>query len=397
MLLKTLPAGETDPKTGLAWRNMHVTHFPEMGLFETELELGTEKEGHGDGVIRVTYHPSTDVVDGQGQAGEKTLEVPLTPDTTGLREMRVLMHGSPTTGYNMGEVYNGWFSECFGYPVVLAYLGEEGDGRGREILGSFTPAKHFAHRSGINGMGWGLGAVGVGFMGVIFALATPLSMATAGFITALIMAAGLTYTALRRATDARITFADVAPYMIVSKTSVANVSDRLPANEEMDARKFRPNVIVEGAKTAYEEDYWADLVIGEAPVRLLLTANCVRCRSLNVDYSTGKMGTGEAGSVLKKLQVDQRVDSGAKHSPVFGRYAFLGGSGAQFTTISVGDEVVVARRMERRSVFGTFLISLTPWIRSTQLTGDRLAGPGVVAAGGRAEFLAGSICSCASG
>jgi glycine hydroxymethyltransferase len=65
------------------------------------------------------------------------------------------------------------------------------------------------------------------------------------------------------------------------------------------------------------------------------------------------MGEGESGKVLKKLMADRRVDSGAKYSPVFGRYGFLD-AGSDSRTVRVGDEVVVARRMQERSVYGEF-------------------------------------------
>ena len=59
---------------------------------------------------------------------------------------------------------------------------------------------------------------------------------------------------------------------------------------------------------------------------------------------------GESGKVLKKLQSDRRVDSGAKYSPVFGRYSFLHGN-HEGDVISVGDEAVVTRRNDKRTVF----------------------------------------------
>jgi hypothetical protein len=63
------------------------------------------------------------------------------------------------------------------------------------------------------------------------------------------------------------------------------------------------------------------------------------------------MGTGESGSVLKKLMTDRRVDPGAKYSPVFGRYSFLGRESVG-ESIKVGDEVKVLRRAEEHTVTG---------------------------------------------
>ncbi|KAL2787448.1 serine hydroxymethyltransferase-domain-containing protein [Aspergillus keveii] len=374
MLLKVVPAEGAEGGTTL--KNMHVPHFPEMALFQTELFLpgSGSRSDESQGRVRVTFKggengeksPSTPTPNGRvtrsqsgnvhgGKAepglGGRTIDIPLTPDTRGLEELAVMMHKSPTKGYNMGARYNAWFSERFGYDVVLAYLSEE---NWRGVLGTFSPAKHFAHKAYLGSSPWATLVSGALIMG--------------GFL-------GWFYVKGEQAKRERITFADTAPYMVVSETSVANVSERLEGGEEMDVRKFRANVVVEGAETAFEEDFWAELVVGESDgkesgVRLLLTANCVRCRSLDVDYATGKMGEGESGKVLKKLMADRRVDSGAKYSPVFGRYGFLD-AGSDSRTVRVGDEVVVARRMQERSVYDT---TKGPPLRILSLDGGGVRG-----------------------
>ncbi|PYI15541.1 hypothetical protein BO99DRAFT_425480 [Aspergillus violaceofuscus CBS 115571] len=260
---------------------MHVPHFPEMSLFQAEIVFPSEA-GTEPGQIIVTFRPAASETpsDDNDAKPNRILHIPLCPDTRQLEELAIMMHQSPTKGYNMGAQYNDWFSEWFGYPVVLAYLGPHS----RRVLGSFGPSKSAAHA------GW-LGSLG-------------------------------------GEEEERITFADTAPYLLVSATSVDNVSERLEGGLDMDVTKFRPNIVVAGAKEAFEEDFWAEVVIGsgkEGKARLLLTANCVRCQSLNVDYATGAMAQGEMGNVLKKLMKDRRVDKGAKFSPVFGRYVFLDG------------------------------------------------------------------------
>ena len=116
----------------------------------------------------------------------------------------------------------------------------------------------------------------------------------------------------------------------------------------MDIEKFRPNIIVSGAAQAWEEDYWAELTLGQT--KLLLRQNCARCQSINIDFATGEPGTGESGKMLKKMQSNRRVDAGAKYKPIFGRYAFLD-SKSQVETISVGDEVFVTQRNVERTRF----------------------------------------------
>jgi glycine hydroxymethyltransferase len=145
-----------------------------------------------------------------------------------------------------------------------------------------------------------------------------------------------------------ITFADCAPLLVVTEESVADVSSRLEG-ETMDVTKFRPNVVLRHATKAYEEDYWAELDVGSA--KLYMTQNCIRCQSLNVDFSTGKMADGESGKVLKKLMKDRRIDAGAKYSPVFGRYGFLGNDSGSHI-LKIGDTARVLKRNEERTTFG---------------------------------------------
>lgn len=195
-----------------------------------------------------------------------------------------------------------------------------------------------------------------------------------------------------------ITFADLAPYLVVTEESLQDVSARLAEGVEMDVTKFRPNIVLSGSAEPWEEDFWGGLKIiakdkhdgkvcddddgnidedededenvqrNDRIIELALTSNCARCQSINVDYETGKYGTGEAGSVLKKLMRDRRVDKGMKYNPVFGRYAFLvpsttyeqpPGRVAKRRKISVGDKVFVSKRNESRTVIGkTRLLSL---------------------------------------
>lgn len=370
MLLKVIH-GEDGTET---LKNMHVPHFPEMALFTANIIYSTEP-GFTDSKIIVTHHqprsqsPTTEANTNADAASTTetnnenahTLSIPLTPDVRGLAELGIVMHSSPTKGYNMGKEYNEWFSECFGYRVVLAYLGPNW----RPVLGSFPPSRSAAHREersvSLRGAMGLLGSV-LGLMvlvGVVnFLLSRRLWMILwATGATLLLSAFGTRGFGLvdnwNRDGDEKITFADAAPYLIASQTSVDNVSGRLAGDESMDVTKFRPNIVVSGAETAFEEDFWAELRVGEEGARLLLTQNCVRCKSVNVDYATGKIGTGQSGSgsVLKKLMIDRRVDRGAKYSPVFGRYGFLD-RGSERAMIQVGDRVMVSKRLEEHTVFG---------------------------------------------
>lgn len=370
MLLKVI----TKPDGTEELRHMSVSKFPEMALFRTDLVFLDGDEDAANGRIVVTYTPPSDAVH---MAGGKRIEVPLQPDVEelNLREVQVTLHGSPTRAYDMGSKYNDSFSGCFGYRVVLVYLGSHS----RRVLGSFAPLKRRTSNNWA-GLGMDLGlrsprvliegtavvmvlwlvlvyGYGYGSISIYF-------LVSAAMLRAFLLFQTFTPTSSRAGKkereEAYITFADCAPYLITSMTSLDNVSARLQ-DKTMDMTKFRPNIVISGAEAAFEEDFWTELTIpnkqNKVENRLLLTANCVRCTSINVDYTTGKMGKGEEGSVLKKLMKDRRVDTGARFSPVFGRYAFLptatgneeAGDGME---VRVGDEVVVSGRAEARSVYG---------------------------------------------
>jgi hypothetical protein len=87
---------------------------------------------------------------------------------------------------------------------------------------------------------------------------------------------------------------------------------------------------------------------------IVMAHNCVRCKSINVDYETGKPGVGASGEILKRLQKDRRIDIGAKWSPVFGRYGFWG-VGCEDEVVRVGDRVNVKKMNEGYTVWSKFV------------------------------------------
>lgn len=255
------------------------------------------------------------------------MEIDLEPEVAHLEEMDVRLHESPTKGYKMPETVNAWFSECLGYDVILVYLGPNH----RPVLGNLSPSA--AQNGGAANTSW-------------------LSTIT-GSVPSLISS--------KDSKEEGISFADVAAYLVVTEESLRDVDSRLQDGTKMDVTKFRPNIVLSGAGEAYEEDYWGCITINPNSTKgnsnvteIVLTHNCGRCVSINVDYSTGKPGTGEA-NVLKKLMKDRRVDKGNKYSPIFGRYGFLKGSAAG-QVISVGDEVTVSKTNKERTTFRRSLV-----------------------------------------
>ncbi|KAK2865276.1 hypothetical protein FQN49_003735 [Arthroderma sp. PD_2] len=300
MLLKVKPDGQL--------LNMHIDKFQQMALFLTDIDFPSA-QGESDGWITVTYKNAASHPD-KGVGNQ--LRIPLQPDTSNLKKFEVMMHRSPTTAYDMGVEYNSWFSAWLGFRIVFAYIGENR----RFPLGNMA-----------------LGDTSAGWLSTI-TKNIPYADGLMG----------------QDNSSKVLTFADMAPYLIVSQTSVDEVSARLPAGETMDVTKFRPNIVLSGASEAFVEDFWGELMIGER-VTVQLRNNCVRCVSINVDFDTGAPHTGEAGAVLKKLMKDRRVDKGTKYSPVFGRYGFLHQEkGDDDAVVRVGDAVKVSKINAERTI-----------------------------------------------
>jgi len=290
MLLKVTPEG---PKP------MAVSREPEMTQFFQEIT----DYNSPDSQLKITFRAFGNA------SAEKSLTIPLTPDTSKLSPFEIDLHGSPTPAFKMPQAHNDWFTTCFGYEVQLLYIGPNTRAVLFQDMQPLEPDPLTR------------------FLRDTLPFTRPWVSRRMG---------------LQQSSPWRISFADCAPYLIVSQTSLEDVSSRLPEGEEMDVTKFRPNIVVKGAFEAYQEDYWGRLTINNR-TEIVMAHNCVRCKSINIDYETGKQGVGASGEVLKRLQKDRRIDIGAKWSPVFGRYSFWG--------VGCGDEVVrVGDRVNVRKV-----------------------------------------------
>ncbi|KAK3339985.1 hypothetical protein B0T25DRAFT_366721 [Lasiosphaeria hispida] len=299
-------------------KKMQLSSYPQCALFSQHITRDGEQPPAAAIVVR-HHKPPASPGDDDDQA-ETTIRVPLEPDISALDRIDVDLHGSPTRAYRLGDVYDAWFSARFGFPTVLVHIGDAK----RAVLGkSLLPPA--AQQEPQQQKGW--------------------ASSLASYITGSKAQSPLAW----------ITFTDVAPLLVTSETSLREVSTRLPEGQPVDMYKFRPNIVVDGeGEDEWAEDFWAELRVAsqdqQTKMMLLLTGNCARCTSLNVDYETGKQAEGELGTVLKKLMKDRRVDPGVKWSPVFGRYAFPE-TGDGLVTVAVGDEVEVTRRNAERTVW----------------------------------------------
>lgn len=291
------------------YTNVHVAHYPQSVLFFPSLDVAA-------GLLTITYKP------GQDSPGEeKSIDIPLTPYVGDLESVDVTMHKSPTKAYKMGKSCNDWFSTCYGIDVILVHLGEH-----LRPVRMSSPQSQSTPNGNSNGSSW---------------LSNITNTATSFLPSALV--------GNNPSQDAEITFADCAPYLIASQTSVEDIHPRLKGSK-MDISKFRPNIIVSGAEKPWDEDFWGEITIA-GNTKIDCVHNCGRCKSINISYETGAPGTDAQGDALKSLQKDRRVDPGMKYSPIFGRYSFLQ-EASEGNVVRVGDVVEVSKRNSERTVFG---------------------------------------------
>lgn len=321
MLLKTSKQDDS-----VTYDNLHIGRTSELCLFTTEMTFPQDAP-NSFGSIKVTFTRPSD-------SPNKSITIPLEPDTTSLSTVHINMHQSGTSAYAMPAEYCYFFTSCLGFDVVLAYLGEHR----RPVLGNLAPNATIRNRQRRDEAANEKSS------------ASWFSTIRSSLPTVLGVSAG---PGKEDEADYSITFADCSPYLIVSAASLVNISSRLPNGQKMDVTKFRPNIVVNGAAEAFEEDYWRELAITTAshdsPIMVKLTSNCVRCKSINVDYATGDFNSGPA--VLKEMQKDRRIDTGHKYAPVFGRYGFLTSKSVEGMYLSVGDEVEVVERNDAHTVF----------------------------------------------
>ncbi|KAL6247780.1 hypothetical protein RBB50_005128 [Rhinocladiella similis] len=304
---------QRDPETKVVkFETIFIGYTLRLALFATFLE---RQEGRENVVVTWTHegNPSTEL---SWIGSENQIRFPLRPELNDLQAITVNMHGSPTQAYDMGDGLAAFFSRHLQCDVRLVYIGQHS----RAVLGSIAPHSKAALSKA--------------------SLATRI-LAKVPFVG--------------RPVE-RIVFNDIAQYLVVTKESNDQITSRLAEGQEMDVTKFRPNVVVSGSPDAFVEDFWAELTF-QGGLKMALTANCYRCQSITVDYTTGKACTDDRGQVWKKLNKDRRVDKGAKYSPVFGRYGFCS-DGDRGREIAIGTKVFVTRKNSTRTIFGMSFFSL---------------------------------------
>ena len=119
-------------------------------------------------------------------------------------------------------------------------------------------------------------------------------------------------------------FVDVAPILVTSVESLADLNGRLEQSVPME--RFRPNIVIEGLGV-FEEDNVTNLNInGMSFVR---ATHCERCAVTCTDHLTGE----RAPEPLATLKSYRHREGGYAGGVMFGAYMGIEGSG----TISIGD------------------------------------------------------------
>ncbi len=120
-----------------------------------------------------------------------------------------------------------------------------------------------------------------------------------------------------------VSFADGFPLLVTTTASIAAAGTS--ASRPTDARRYRPNLVVEH-DVPFAEDAWTELTCGA--VTLSLVKPCARCTVLDVDPDTGKKDGAVLAGLAKTRSVANKVLLGMNAIP------------RSLGRLSLGDEVV---------------------------------------------------------
>ncbi|GAB5546657.1 MAG: MOSC domain-containing protein [Sandaracinaceae bacterium] len=121
-----------------------------------------------------------------------------------------------------------------------------------------------------------------------------------------------------------VSFADGFPFLVVGDGSLGAMSAEL--GEEADVRRFRPNLVIDGAP-AFAEDEWPRFRIG--PITFHGSKACGRCSIVDVDPDRGLAAKGHLSTLARFRKRGGEV--------YFGQNCVHDGTG----TLRVGDAVEV--------------------------------------------------------
>jgi uncharacterized protein len=130
-----------------------------------------------------------------------------------------------------------------------------------------------------------------------------------------------------------LSLADAAPLLITAVPSLSLLDTWIAQGgdtaEPLAMDRFRPNLVVDGDMSAFAEDDWRDVRVGD--VRFRFAEHCDRCVVTTVDPRTGRSGKEPIRTLARHRRWDGHVWFGIRVVPVT--------SG----TIAVGDPVRILR------------------------------------------------------
>jgi len=138
-------------------------------------------------------------------------------------------------------------------------------------------------------------------------------------------------------------FADAFPYLMLSRPSLLELNTLLEkegVDMEVEEKRFRPNIFIDGPFPAFAEDKWAWVKIGDVVFRH--SQLCDRCDFTQVDPALGDKHSG--GEPLKTLR-KYRCTQDAEEKKVFGSSPFFGVniSVEEAGEVKVGDKVFIGK------------------------------------------------------
>ena len=135
--------------------------------------------------------------------------------------------------------------------------------------------------------------------------------------------------------DAGLSF-DEYPVSLLSQASIDLLTRRTNGFKEFEARRFRPNLLIDDCDP-HQEDFWLGGVVSIGPqLRLRIVAPDPRCAITTVDPDTGQRDFD-----TPRLLLTYRP---AVRAPYFGVY----GAAETTGTVSVGDELELVEQLPAR-------------------------------------------------
>lgn len=136
--------------------------------------------------------------------------------------------------------------------------------------------------------------------------------------------------------EAPTLFSDGYPVLVISQASLQDLNGKLTAQgrEALPMNRFRPNLVI-GGIDAFEEDYAASIVAGDAELKPVKP--CPRCPMPSIDQSTGIPGPDPL-DILQTYRTNPKVDGGI----TFGMNAILTKGEGQVLRVGQDVEVTLA-------------------------------------------------------